>query len=180
MRRVDVMFGAAVLLVGLSGPAMAQQLVATRPGIMCVSTDALGRLTLPNGDSRTHSPAPRPDDLAAAVAGGCIDIPPGARVQVQQAFRNTSRVIYAGSGAPADGVMTIPNIDFQPATDTAPLAATAQTPAGLAVAQRLPAGGGMTLVLLQDARLTPDIARDDGTNRRRPGQRVSRSRQALC
>ena len=60
MRQVGVVCGAAILLAGLSGPARAQQVVATRPGIMCVSAETLGRLTLPNGDSRTHDTAPRP------------------------------------------------------------------------------------------------------------------------
>ncbi len=158
MRHLGKIF-AATVIVGSSGSALAQQLIATRPGLMCASTDALGRLTLPNGDSRTHALGPRPDDLAAASAGGCIDIPPGARVQVQQAFRNTSRVVYAGPGAPADGLMTIPNIDFRPDTDTASPAAAILVPPGLAIAQHVAAGGGKTLVLLQDARLTPAIRR---------------------
>ena len=149
---------AAALSCGFGPQAIADELVAVKPGVMCVSTDALARLTLPNGDSRTHAIAPRPDDLAAAAAGGCIDIPPGARVQVVQAFRNTSRVIYAGPGAPTDGMMTVPNVDFGPSTGVAPVAG-AVIPPGLAVARRLPAGGGMTLVLLQDARITPALQR---------------------
>ena len=104
-----------VLLAGTAlcaGTAQADDLVAVRPGVMCASADALSRLTLPNGDSRTHAAAPRPQDLAAAASGGCIDIPRGARVTVQQAYFNTSIVTYAGPGAPPDGRLIVPNVDF--------------------------------------------------------------------
>ncbi len=156
MNRSWIGVGAGVVAaLFLGGEASAEELVAIKPGVMCASSDALARLTLPSGDSRTHGAAARPDDLSAAVSGGCIDIPLGARVQVQQAFRNTSRVIYAGPDAPAGGVVTVPNVDFAP-VGAAP-ASGAGAPAGYAVAQRVAAGGGMTLVLLQDSRITPAI-----------------------
>lgn len=153
---------ALTLAVGAAwlGAAAAEELVAIRPGIMCAAADALAKLTLPNGDSRTHAPSPRPGDLGIASAGGCIDIPPGARLTVQQAFRNTSRVIYAGPGAPPDGAMTVPNIDFQPAdAASAGIAGpnSAVPPPGYAAVQHMPAGGGTTLVLFLDRRITPAV-----------------------
>ncbi|MDP9097272.1 MAG: hypothetical protein M3N26_12095, partial [Pseudomonadota bacterium] len=82
MRFNQVFWTAVISAVAYGRPASAADLIAIRPGLMCVSTDALARLTLPSGESRTHVPAPRPNDLRVAAAGGCIDIPPGARVQV--------------------------------------------------------------------------------------------------
>ena len=148
---------AVALLV--AGVVRADDLVAVRPGVMCVSADALAKLILHNGDSRTHAPVPRPQDLAAAAGGGCIDIPPGARVAVQQAFNNTSIVTYDGPGAPPGGRMIVPNVDFAPAKGgEAPAAGGFTVPAGYAVAQRLPVKpDGTMLVLLQDRRLTPAL-----------------------
>ncbi len=148
-----------------TSPATAADLVATKPGVMCLSAEALGKLTLPGGDSRTHAPSPRGEDLAVAGSGGCIDIPLGARVTLQKAFRNTSIVTYDGIGGMTAGTMVVPNIDFQPATAAeAPATVTQGGPAfpipnGYAVAQRVPAGdtGGDTLVILRDRRITPAL-----------------------
>ena len=159
--RGTLVFAAALVLVATD--ASGQELVATRPGVMCHSADALGRLTLPSGDSRTHAPTRKPEDMALAASGGCIDIPPGARVTVHQAFHNTSIVSYDGA---ADGSpYVVPNIDFQPSgpastTETAVSPATgAAAPPGYAVVQRLAlAGSGSdTLVLLEDRRLTSRV-----------------------
>ena len=161
--------GLVMKIVGValaSSPATAAALVAIKPGVMCSSAEALGKLTLPGGDSRTHAPFPKAEDLAVAGSGGCIDIPLGARVMVQQAFRNTSIVTYDGVGGMAAGTMVVPNIDFQPATSAAqaPAPATQGGPAlpmpnGYSVAQRVPVGGtgGDTLVILRDRRITPTL-----------------------
>jgi hypothetical protein len=46
---------------GLPGnPAMAADLIATKVGVMCVSTQALAQLTLPDGESRSHGDAATP------------------------------------------------------------------------------------------------------------------------
>ena len=158
--RVAVVFGAMLVLA--AGGTRAEELVATRPGVMCRSADALGRLTLPNGDSRTHAAIRRPEDLALADAGGCIDIPQGARVTVRQAFHNTSIVGY---GAPDAPPYVVPNVDFQPVGAGAGAAAgvpdvpVGATPAGYAVVQRMPVAGTdpATLVVLEDRRLTPRV-----------------------
>ncbi len=156
--RAPLVVTAAFMLV--AGVAEAQELVAIRPGVMCRSADALGRLTLPGGDSRTHAAASRPEDMALAASGGCIDIPPGARVTVRQAFHNTSIVRYGAADAPP---YVVPNIDFQqdgPAGAAAAAAASpGVAPAGYAAVQRMPVAdaGSATLVLLEDRRLTPGL-----------------------
>ena len=156
--RDAVVFGAVLMLA--AGGARGEALVATRPGVMCRSADVLGRLTLPNGDSRTHAAVRRPEDVALAESGGCIDIPPGARVTVRQAFRNTSIVGY---GAPDGPPYVVPNIDFAAAGPGAaagtPDAPAGAMPAGYAVVQRMPVAGAEpdTLVLLEDRRLTPRV-----------------------
>jgi hypothetical protein len=110
---------AAFLL--LPGVAAAQTMVATRPGLMCVSPAALATLTLPDGSNRGASSRARPEDEATKQAGQCIDIPSGARVQAQQRRINTSLVRFD----PGDGARTfiVPNIDFaveRPAPSAAP------------------------------------------------------------
>ena len=130
---------------------------------MCRSAEALGRLTLPGGDSRTHAAVPRPEDLQLASSGGCIDIPPGARVTVRQAFRNTSVVTYGAADAPS---LVVPNADFRPVgtsdatvPDGTVAAGNGVAPAGYTVAQRLPVAGpgSDALVVLEDRRLTPRL-----------------------
>jgi hypothetical protein len=118
-------FAVLALSLGvLSAHALADELVATRPGVMCASADALGRLTLPGGDSRTHAATATPETQSLAASGGCIDIKPGIRVTVQKAFKNTSVVTYRAADAQSEQTFVIPNIDFAAATgDAAPVAA---------------------------------------------------------
>jgi hypothetical protein len=137
---------AAAFLWVFSSGAIAADLVSVRPGLMCASKEALARLTLPNGDSRTHGPGARASDLQAAAAGGCIDIPRGARVAVQQGFRNTSVVTYSGE------TLVAPNIDFAPAASGGGGGAPRLT-----ATTRLEAGDGGTLVLFEDSRITPPV-----------------------
>ena len=66
--------------MALSAPALADDLVATKPGLVCVSSDALAKLTLPDGSSRTAQSNPSPFDLALKQSGGCTDITIGMRV----------------------------------------------------------------------------------------------------
>ena len=141
---------AAAFLWVFSSGAIAADLMSVRPGLMCASKEALARLTLPNGDSRTHGPGARASDLQAAAAGGCIDIPRGARVAVQQGFRNTSVVTYSGE------TLVVPNIDFAPAGSGGGGGAPRLT-----ATTRLEAGDGGTLVLFEDSRITPRV-RPDG------------------
>ena len=93
---------AILAMVTVPRTATADTIVATRPGVMCTSPDALARLTVPDGSSRSASPAARPGDLATKQQGGCIDIPLGALLSVQEARRQTSVVVFDpndGSGA---------------------------------------------------------------------------------
>lgn len=108
-----------VLALGLLSSVMvaaarADVLVAVRPGVMCESAEALARLTRPDGSSRSALPRPDPRDVIAKIAGGCVDIPRGARVPVRESYRNTSIGTYdPGDGrGPRDFVL--PNIDFRP------------------------------------------------------------------
>ena len=117
--RTALAITATLTLAATMAAARAEDLVATRPGVMCRSAEALGRLTLPGGDSRTHAARPRPEDLQLADSGGCVDIPPGARVRVRQAFHNTSIV---STGAADATPMVVPNADFRPAGAEAPAA----------------------------------------------------------
>jgi hypothetical protein len=64
----------ALSLGALSTHALADELVATRPGVMCVSADVLSRMILPGGDSRTHSATVARETLNLAASGGCVDI----------------------------------------------------------------------------------------------------------
>ncbi len=162
----------ALTLAATMAVARAEDLVATRPGVMCRSAEALGRLTLPDGDSRTHAASPRPQDLRAAAEGGCVDLAPGTTVTVRQAFRNTSIVT---TGAVDGTPMVVPNVDFRPADATAaatPAPASGMAsgnpgpgpapPPGYAVVQRLAVAGpgSPVLVVLEDLRLTPKLRRE--------------------
>ncbi len=108
---------------GLPGNhAIAADLIATKSGVMCTSTQALAQLTLPDGNSRSHGDTATPAQLAQAQAGGCVDIQPGMTVSVQAAHKNTSVVSYQRPGSNAQETFVIPNVDFVPvfAEDDAP------------------------------------------------------------
>jgi hypothetical protein len=115
-------YASAVLLA--ASPAAADTLVATRPGLMCTSPDVLAKLTLPDGSSRIGTAGEKPGDKALRVSGGCIDIPPSARVTVQTTRRRTTIVTFDAGDGPRTFV--VPNIDFGPVADAGP------TPAGAA------------------------------------------------
>ena len=118
IRLRTLLHSCSVLLIAsasLAGnAAMAADLIATKPGVMCVSTQALAELTLPNGESRSHGDAATPAQLAEAQAGGCLDIQPGMTVSVQMAHKNTSVVSYQRPGSATSETFVIPNIDFVP------------------------------------------------------------------
>ena len=46
-------------------PCFAASLIATRPGVMCAQTGAMGKLPLPDGSSQSAGPDERPADLAS-------------------------------------------------------------------------------------------------------------------
>ncbi|WP_158742320.1 hypothetical protein [Acidisphaera sp. L21] len=171
---------AAPGIAAVSSPAVADELVARKPGIMCKSPEILGKLTLSDGDSRTHAHPGRSEDLAAASAGGCIDIPPAAVVSVQRSYKNTSVVLYPSGIGDA---YTVPNIDFAHANDAEGSSTSPNgIPAGYHVAEQIPAGmpNGETFVILEDSGISsamrkqmwgqaddPDILFDPGSSQAR-------------
>lgn len=112
---VFVLAMAAALCV--SAGARAELLQAIRPGVMCMSADALAKLSLPDGSSRGAVPNP-----SAAIGdlyrqGNCNDYPAGHIVILVKARRNTS--IVRSDTLTGDGVMGtefVANIDFKPYT----------------------------------------------------------------
>ncbi len=99
-------------------PALAGTMLAVRPGVMCASAEALSKLTLPDGSSRTAKSGARPAEIAEKQAGGCIDIPPGAKVEVVTARKNTSIVRFDAHDGRGDRVFIVPNVDFANAAAT--------------------------------------------------------------
>ena len=96
-------------------PARADMLRATRPGIMCTSADALAKLSLPDGSSRTAASNVPPAVEAIARAGNCVDFPVGNVVILLTRHNNTS--IVRSDTLSGDGVLDtfiIPNIDYAP------------------------------------------------------------------
>ena len=93
-------------------PALGATLVATHPGVMCSSPDALAKLSLPDGSSRSASANVRPEDLTAKQSGGCVDFAPGTRVTVVTPRKNTSVVTYDVRDGRGPQEFTVPNIDF--------------------------------------------------------------------
>ena len=109
----------AILTLALAAApaaARADLLRATRPGVMCTSPDALAKLTLPDGSSRSAGNA-SPAFQAIADAGGCRDFGVGRTVILLTARRNTD--IVRGDTMTGDGVLgdfIVPGIDFAPYT----------------------------------------------------------------
>jgi hypothetical protein len=92
-------------------PARAQNLEATKPGVMCASESALAKLTRPDGSSLSAGTDARPEDRQVAAAGNCIPIRIGAVVIAVQVRRNTAIVNYDdGRGY---GTYYVPNVDFR-------------------------------------------------------------------
>ncbi len=125
--RMATLSSALALLV--CGPAFGAKLTATRPGVMCVEPEALAKLTLPNGSSRSYGPNARPEDLATKASGGCIDIPPGATVTVLTARTNTSIAAYDANDGRGERTFVVPNIDFAAVPDAPPAAPARHGPA---------------------------------------------------
>ena len=104
---------AALLIIAATvQTARARLLKAIRPGVMCASADALAKLTLPDGSSRTAAPNPSPAMQAIADEGNCNEFSKGFVVVLQTARKNTSIVgarLYYGNGL---DTMIVPNVDF--------------------------------------------------------------------
>jgi hypothetical protein len=137
-----------------SGPV---DLVAIKPGIMCISAQAVAKLTLPNGDSRTHDPIILPESLVVAASGGCMDIPLGARFTEHHSLGMTSIVNYGRSTL---HFFVVPNIDLRsvpalPGTVAGPSdIKPPSVPPGYVVTQRAPTDdvGGRVSGMMEDRR----------------------------
>ncbi len=170
---------ALLILAAAASPARAGHATPVRPGIMCLSAQALAILTLPDGDSKTHGPDPSAATLAIASAGGCIDLSPAARLTVHATYRNTSRVTLSDTLQAV--TYTVPNIDLHlepdsPLASAPPLAQPAPAPdsaprttpgpprtahpdvTSYVVAESFPLDGTAARIdLLQDSRITPAL-----------------------
>ncbi len=133
---------------------------------MCVSSEALAILTLPNGDSKTHRPMPDGKDRQIASAGGCIDLLPSMELTVYQSYHNTSLVVVTEEGQVLSTVYRAPNIDLQPALAVPPGVSSprnveplpVEDQGGYVVEQRFALVGGQgTIELLQDRRISPSV-----------------------
>lgn len=138
-------YATAMLLTLLSAPAMAQTVTVIRPGLACISADALARLTLHGGDSRLDTPNPSSKAIRLAAQGGCVDLRIGQTMVAQVVRRNTVIVTMdAGQGRGAQTFL-LPSIDVR---ITPGPAAAAPGPAPVTPAPR-PAGyftnGGVAL-----------------------------------
>ncbi len=101
--------------LALAPAAKADLLQAVRPGVMCVSADALAKLSLPDGSSRTAAPNVSPAIQVIARDGNCVDFPASNVVILLTARKNTS--IVRSDSLSGDGVLEtyiIPNIDYAP------------------------------------------------------------------
>jgi hypothetical protein len=103
-----------------SHAALAADLVAIKPGLMCRDPAALAKLTLPDGSSRAAGANARSADAKIKQDGGCIDFPPGARVVLQTARKRTSIVSYDANDGRGVSTFVVPNIDFSAAANGEP------------------------------------------------------------
>ena len=96
----------------MSVPASAATITATHDSLMCTSPDALARLILPGGRSRIGTPSEKSGDRQAALAGGCVDVPPDTHVEVQSTRTNTSIVTYDAQDGHGPRTLVAPNVNF--------------------------------------------------------------------
>ena len=110
---------AGLMLMAAEGVALADDIVVSKPGVMCNSSQALARLTLPGGDSRTHQAPTLQKYLDIAAAGGCRDLQIGQRLDVVKSFRNTVVVSLQDDGeGHGPSTLVAPLIDFDQAAAT--------------------------------------------------------------
>ena len=111
-----VLPAAGLMLAAAESMVLADDIVVSKPGIMCNSSQALSRLTLPGGDSRTHQEPTLQKYLDIATAGGCRDLQIGQRLGVVKSFRNTVIVsLKDEGGGHGSSTLVAPLIDFDQA-----------------------------------------------------------------
>lgn len=150
-------------------PAHAEIVHPVREGVMCLSARALAILTLPNGDSRTHRPGHDGNDLEIASAGGCVDLRPDMALDVHRSYHNTSLVWVLQQDGARSPLYRVPNIDLrfedaapavQPQDEPGPVGGGDDTGGYVVKQQFRIGGGGVTIALLQDRRLSPSVFND--------------------
>jgi len=93
----------------------AELLVAIKPGVMCASAEALARLTLRDGSSRSKAPGATAEDKRIAQEGGCIDFEKGTVVRTTAIRTNTSIVMFDPGQFNVEleeRQFYVPNVDF--------------------------------------------------------------------
>ena len=106
------------VLITISWPAKPEDLIAQRPGLMCIDPKGLARLTMPDGSSKLKASRLTQADQDMAFVSQCVEIPLGARMPMGERHHQTSKVYYQGSSGPQ--VYTIPNIDFSEPLPSSP------------------------------------------------------------
>ena len=110
---IRLVFTAIPFGLALAVPARAETaLVATNPGLMCSSADALAKLTMPGGRSRIGTFSEKPGDAALKASGGCIDIPQGATVFASLVRQQTSIISFDAGDGRGERQFYVPNVDF--------------------------------------------------------------------
>jgi hypothetical protein len=104
------------LTIMTAGMAHAELLKAVRSGEMCTSADALAKLTLPDGSSRSDKPGASPDIKRIAKSGDCVQIFEGTVVVATQVRKNTIIIRYNPRDEAGTRSFFVPNIDFVPFT----------------------------------------------------------------
>lgn len=143
----------ALLITALTSEARAGDMVAMKPGLLCASPAALATLTLPDGSSRAANPRfVRSGDTMLKVRGGCVDIPPGLRVTVLEAFKRTATVMADPGDGHGRRRFTIPLVDFAAAEgesqvdrQSATASQKAVAPSGPSPSEQLPASDGVSI-----------------------------------
>ena len=79
---------------------------------MCTSAEALAKLTLPDGSSRSALRGASPEYKRVAKAGGCVAIGKNIVVDTEAIRKNTSIVTYHPFDSIEEGRFYVPNIDF--------------------------------------------------------------------
>ena len=106
-----------LLVMALAGQANAQAMTPILPGVMCETADALGRLTLNDGSSRSNGRKPSQEALAIMARGGCASTQPGKLVERR---KNTSVILADPEDGKGVRRFYVPNIIYSLTVDNLP------------------------------------------------------------
>ena len=112
----------------VTAPALADTVRVVRPGVACVSADALAALTLPDGSSRSAQPSAETRYISVASQGGCIPLALGVQMMTTAIKRQTDIVSFD----PGDGLgarsFWIPKIDVEVVAEAGPVPVPGRVP----------------------------------------------------